>query len=184
VTTKPTRRMREALPHDPQSDAGQLYGDYAGFATRLVAFAIDVILVLITIGIFALFGRLLGNFLLLQGMTRSIFLLTIGLAAISINVGYFVLFWSLAGYTPGKRIMGLLVVKVNGERVSAGMALRRYLGYYLSAILMLGYLWIIIDPRRQGWHDKLANTVVLYNWPDRILLTAAASRQAETERSR
>ena len=38
----------------------------------------------------------------------------------------------------------------------------RYLGYYVSTIpLMLGFLWVAFDARKQGWHDKMANTVVI-----------------------
>jgi glyoxylase-like metal-dependent hydrolase (beta-lactamase superfamily II) len=38
----------------------------------------------------------------------------------------------------------------------------RYLGYYVSTLpLMLGFLWIAFDPRKQGWHDKMAGTVVV-----------------------
>jgi uncharacterized RDD family membrane protein YckC len=38
----------------------------------------------------------------------------------------------------------------------------RYFAYYLSTILLgLGFLWIIWDPKKQGWHDKLAGTVVV-----------------------
>jgi uncharacterized RDD family membrane protein YckC len=41
----------------------------------------------------------------------------------------------------------------------------RYLGYSLSAIsLFLGFFWILIDDRRQGWHDKIAGTLVIYTW--------------------
>ncbi len=38
----------------------------------------------------------------------------------------------------------------------------RYLGYFASTIpLCLGFLWIAFDKRKQGWHDKLAGTVVI-----------------------
>lgn len=124
----------EQLPNensrDPGRGATQSYGDYAGFATRLVAFVIDVALVMVVSGFVALFGHLLGNFLLLRGMTLHIFQFGVKAAAFGINIGYFVLFWSLAGYTPGKRILGLIVVRVDGGRVSVRMALIRYLGYY------------------------------------------------------
>jgi uncharacterized RDD family membrane protein YckC len=38
----------------------------------------------------------------------------------------------------------------------------RYLGYYVSTLpLLLGFLWVAFDPRKQGWHDKMAGTVVV-----------------------
>jgi uncharacterized RDD family membrane protein YckC len=47
--------------------------------------------------------------------------------------------------------------------------LRRYVGYYLSALaLYAGYWWVLIDNRRQGWHDKLAGTIVVYAWDARL----------------
>ena len=66
------------------------------------------------------------------------------------------------GQTIGKLMLGIRVVKTNGEPLSAMDAILRYLGYYLnSAILMLGWLWATWDDDRQGWHDKLAGTVVV-----------------------
>ena len=40
------------------------------------------------------------------------------------------------------------------------------LAYLISAILFLGYLWILFDNRRQGFHDKIAGTFVVYSWPE------------------
>ena len=45
---------------------------------------------------------------------------------------------------------------------TSGQYLLRYLGYYISLIPFgLGFLWVGIDPRKQGWHDKIASTVVI-----------------------
>lgn len=44
-----------------------------------------------------------------------------------------------------------------------GWAFLRWLGYYVSSIFMLGYLWAIWDSKRQAWHDKIAGTVVVYS---------------------
>ena len=62
--------------------------------------------------------------------------------------------------------MGIRVVCTDGTRVRFGNAIRRQIGYFISATLFLGYLWILVDNRRQGWHDKLAGTMVVYSWPD------------------
>jgi uncharacterized RDD family membrane protein YckC len=77
---------------------------------------------------------------------------------------YWILFWMLAGQTPGKRLMGLRIIRVDGGRVTIGACIRRLIGYYLSAFLMLGFIWVLFDSRRQGFHDKLAGTLVLYAW--------------------
>lgn len=66
------------------------------------------------------------------------------------------------GQTIGKMLMGIRVVKANGEPLRASDAILRYLGYYLnSAIMMIGWLWATWDDDRQGFHDKLAGTLVV-----------------------
>ena len=76
---------------------------------------------------------------------------------------YFVFFWTLVGYTPGKALLGLRIVRQDGRPLSVGRALFRYLGYWVSAIpLFMGFIWILFDRQHEGWHDKLANTHVVY----------------------
>jgi uncharacterized RDD family membrane protein YckC len=49
-----------------------------------------------------------------------------------------------------------------GGRPSTGQLIGRYFAYYVSILpLMLGFIWVAFDARKQGWHDKLANTVVV-----------------------
>jgi uncharacterized RDD family membrane protein YckC len=74
----------------------------------------------------------------------------------------------VAGFTPGKGLLGLRIVRTDGQRVKLGAAVLRFIGYWLSAlVLFLGFIWIIVDRRRQGWHDKLGRTVVIYGWRSR-----------------
>ena len=72
-------------------------------------------------------------------------------------------FWKKYLGTPGKMLLRLRVVDARtGHALSTGQAIGRYLGYYVSAILLMtGFLWIGIDKRKQGFHDKLAGTVVV-----------------------
>ena len=76
--------------------------------------------------------------------------------------------------------MGLRVVTVKGERVKPLRAVFRYLGYILAALpLFLGFAWILVDDRRQGWHDKLSGTYVIYTWaarPDERFLAEEIDR--------
>jgi uncharacterized RDD family membrane protein YckC len=74
-----------------------------------------------------------------------------------------VLFWIARQATPGKMLLKLRVVdaKTLGP-LTPGQAIGRYLGYYVSILgLMLGFIWVGFDPRKQGWHDKLAGTLVI-----------------------
>lgn len=74
-----------------------------------------------------------------------------------------VVFWMYRQATPGKMALGLRVVDAaTGRPASTRQLIGRYLGYYVSMIpLLLGLFWVAFDPRKQGWHDKLAGTVVV-----------------------
>jgi uncharacterized RDD family membrane protein YckC len=74
---------------------------------------------------------------------------------------YFVAFWTFVGRTPGMLLLGMKIVTGDGRRPGFVRSLIRYIGYFVSAILFcLGFIWIGIDARKQGWHDKLAGTFV------------------------
>lgn len=72
--------------------------------------------------------------------------------------------WYYFSATPGKMIMGMKLVDADtGMPPSAKQNIIRYAGYFVSTIVLtLGMIWIGFDPRKQGWHDKMANTVVVY----------------------
>jgi uncharacterized RDD family membrane protein YckC len=72
-------------------------------------------------------------------------------------------FWVARQATPGKLALHLRVVDAkNGGRLSIGQSIGRYLGYYVSIFpFCLGLIWVGIDSRKQGFHDKLAGTVVI-----------------------
>jgi uncharacterized RDD family membrane protein YckC len=91
-----------------------------------------------------------------------------------------VTFWAKFGATPGQMIFPMRVVDANtGRKPSVGQLVGRLFAYVLSALpLGLGFFWILWDPRRQGWHDKLAGTVVVR--PTRQY----AARFAQSERAR
>ncbi len=151
-------------------------GTYAGPLARLVAFVIDVILLIITTGLIsslvsstlALFGLtdLLGSYLFSGELIPTILLALILLSNFLILGFYFVLSWSLIGSTPGDLILGLRVVKTDGSKVSVWRSFLRLIGAVVSAVfLFAGFIWALFDSRRQGWHDKIAGTFVLYDWP-------------------
>jgi len=65
--------------------------------------------------------------------------------------------------TLGKMAVGIKVGDVKGERISFGNALGRSLAKILSSvILLIGYIMVGFDSKKQGLHDKLANTYVYY----------------------
>lgn len=73
-----------------------------------------------------------------------------------------VAFWMRYQATPGKMILDVKIVDIDGEPLSLGQSVGRYIGYFLSAIpLGLGYFWMLFDDQNQTWHDKLARTLVV-----------------------
>jgi uncharacterized RDD family membrane protein YckC len=85
------------------------------------------------------------------------------LLELAVNFFYLVLLWSLLGATLGQKVLGLRVVNAaTGQNISIGRAIGRYFGYLISAfVLLIGLIWAAFDPRKQGWHDKIASTFVV-----------------------
>lgn len=67
------------------------------------------------------------------------------------------------GATPGKRLLHMRVVDAqNGGSIGYNRATIRRVGYLIGGLcLYIGWLWLLVDARRQAWHDKLAHTVVV-----------------------
>ena len=139
-------------------------GDYAGFVTRAIAFAIDVALIDLAAAFVAVVVGLGMSALELPDVVVKIAVAVGGVAFIVWSVGYFAMFWSTTGQTPGARVMGVRVVcATGGEPVTLRSAIVRLVGMLLAAIpLCAGFLLILIDDRRRGLQDRLARTVVLY----------------------
>ena len=80
-----------------------------------------------------------------------------------IGLLYFPFFWARGGQTPGMKVAGIRVVNDrDGSRIGWGPAILRLIGYWVSgAVFYLGFIWILIDGRRRGWHDLIAGTCVI-----------------------
>jgi uncharacterized RDD family membrane protein YckC len=133
--------------------------EYGGFWIRVWAAIIDSFLIAVIVGpmIWSIYGAdYLKSTSLVAGPAD--FLLTWVLPAIAV-----ILFWIYKSATPGKMANGLRVVDARSGGVpSTGQCIGRYLGYYVSLLsLGFGILWIAFDARKQGFHDKLAGTVVV-----------------------
>ena len=74
-----------------------------------------------------------------------------------------VVFWIYRQATPGKMMFSARIVDAStGAAPATRQLLLRYVGYYVSLLFFgLGFVWIGIDQRKQGWHDKIARTVVV-----------------------
>jgi len=133
--------------------------EYAGFWIRVWAALIDTFLVvLITTPILgALYGWEYGWHGNDAPFRPTEFLITWVLPAIAV-----ILFWRYRSATPGKMVIGAKIVDAkSGEAPSTAQLIGRYLAYFVStAPFCLGLIWVGFDRRKQGWHDKLASTVV------------------------
>ncbi len=116
-----------------------------GFQRRLAAFAVDALAVFAVIGPLALFG--------LRGFVIEALVPAAAVLA----------FWRRYGATPGKMAVAAKIVDARtGGAPSNASLVKRYVGYLISSLpLFLGFAWIAIDRRKQGWHDKIAGTLVI-----------------------
>ena len=120
--------------------------DYAGLGIRFAAHIIDtIILVIPSIVLQLALEAPAGNLL-----------------SIAVGFAYLVGFWTARGATPGKMVMGIEIITVDGEDIDSGTALLRYIGYWVSVITLgFGFLMIANTSQKRGLHDYIAGTVVI-----------------------
>jgi uncharacterized RDD family membrane protein YckC len=133
--------------------------EYAGFWIRVGASLIDTLLLaIVTWPILTLiYGQSYwASEATVQGFWDALFSYILPAVAV-------IVFWVYKSATPGKMALKLKIVDANtGRKPSKGQLVGRYIGYYVSAILLcLGFIWVGIDKKKQGFHDKLAQTVVV-----------------------
>ncbi|MEG0650811.1 MAG: RDD family protein [Acinetobacter sp.] len=130
--------------------------EYAGFWIRLGASIIDNIIIMVAL---VPIGMLMGwNSMYSSEMTSTAdWLWQILMAA------FCVFCWVKFAGTPGKRLLRLKVLdERTGENVTVGQGIIRYIGYFPAVlVLFIGLIWVAFDPKKQGWHDKMAKTVVV-----------------------
>jgi uncharacterized RDD family membrane protein YckC len=157
-----------------------LQGQYAGFASRFLALIVDLAVVIGTITIVGIVVSLLLSFFRLDDLINDLLasdnilgdilrVVTVLASIAFISFAYFVLIWTFtAGQSVGKALVGVRIVPTDGSRITVWRAIVRYFAFLLSALLLfLGLLWVLVSDSRQGWHDKIARTYVIYDWPAR-----------------
>lgn len=124
-------------------------GEKAGAGKRFLAFIIDAV-------ILGVLNQLVTSISGQDATTAT------GLSTV-IGIAYVIGFWQAwNGQTPGKRVMGVRIVKADGSAFGLVPSILRYVGYFVSAIALgIGYIWILFDKDKQGWHDKIAGTYVV-----------------------
>ncbi|HWM41669.1 MAG TPA: RDD family protein [Burkholderiales bacterium] len=131
--------------------------DYAGFWQRAAALVIDWLIVTVIAVPIMVVGFGIRE-VSLDLAEHSWDLLSFVLIAVTV-IG----FWRYCGATPGKIALGVKIVDAQtGEPPTLGRLALRFVGYFVSAFpLVLGFLWAAVDRRKQGWHDKIARTIVI-----------------------
>jgi uncharacterized RDD family membrane protein YckC len=159
ITTEPERMPSEA----------RYRGSYAGIVTRATAFLIDSLLLVVAWSVGLLVTQSLMNlFDMGDGRIESAFeALVAAVSGLLLVFVYNAFCITAFGKTIGMMLFGLRVVRADGRKPGFVRATVRTLAYTVSSILMLGFLWIAIDDRRQAWHDKIAGTFVVYDWDER-----------------
>ena len=132
---------------------------YVGFWKRTVAGLVDTFLIILVI--FPILIRVYGiEYLNNEHMEKGSFDFIINYVFPTIAV---ILLWKYYQATPGKMIFKATIVDAKtGGKPTLKQWIIRYLGYIISTIpLGLGIFWVAFDKKKQGFHDKLANTVVV-----------------------
>ncbi len=136
---------------------------YEGLVTRAIAFTLDAAIInLVAITVAA--GVALALSVLHFPESLDPVLIAVGGAAYVLwSTGYFVIFWSSTGETPGDRFMRIRVCLADSGDPPHPMRALVRLGALVIAVIPLfaGLLPILIDARRRGVHDMLAGTVVM-----------------------
>lgn len=159
----PSSKLVPPVPQEVPPSAQQNHSlknyKYAGFWKRLLATLIDTTLLLLIIWpiMIGIYGEaylesesaIMGAWDFLISYIFPAFLT--------------VTFWVCKSATPGKMITKIKIIDAeSGLKPSIGQCLGRYLGYYISILpLFLGIIWVALDKKKQGWHDKLAGTIVV-----------------------
>lgn len=165
--------------------------EYVGFWMRFVAFLIDSVIVLavLTPLLYAIHGS--GDWerlseLLHEALARAAaggdadltnVIARSGFAGpadfliqVVLPIAALLAFWKFRGSTPGKMVIGANILDARtGGQPSNRQLLLRFAGYFVSMfVLGLGFIWIGIDRRKQGWHDRIAGTIVAYEEKGRV----------------
>ncbi len=136
---------------------------YAGFWVRVLAYLIDsVLLITVQTALTLLINLTIGMLGIATEGDPAINTI-IWLFGAVLSISYAVFFTGYCGQTPGKMALRIKVIRTDGSPINYGRAaLREVLGKFISSILLgIGYLMVAFDNRKQGLHDKIADTYVI-----------------------
>ena len=187
------QESEEATFKPPEQDPNNLWEnyEYVGFTRRLGAWVLDWLLFIYPLQILLLW--LLGDHNLgfsewLASIKELYFQMQNQQSATAFDSGrllnisgtesllvrmlpwfFFIGCWLYSSTTPGKILNSAYIVDArDGSKPSNLQFLLRCISYFVSMLPFgLGFFWIIGDPKKQGWHDKIANTIVVRKAPEK-----------------
>lgn len=157
----PAQQLSGEWSAAPPQPAGPAAGvAYGGFWIRTLAYILDaIVLSVVSAALSPLFGASLFD------AADDPLAFNAGFNAVWTLAGliYFMGFWTLRGQTPGMMPFRLRVVRASdGSRPDWIVSLLRYVGLIISfVVIFIGVIWVAFDSRKQGWHDKIAGTLVV-----------------------
>jgi uncharacterized RDD family membrane protein YckC len=161
--TQITEALDDALERVVAGSRHEEETNQAGLATRLMAAGVDFGLGLV---VFSLGSSVVASVIPFAtgdqlSLAAGIVLGVLGFLATGAVV---VAFWALAGQTPGMRFLSIRIEVDGSHEIGVRCAVKRLFGIVLAALPAgLGFLAILRDPQRRGWHDRLAGTEVVYD---------------------
>ena len=125
--------------------------ELAGVGSRFVSYLVDGIIV-----------GVIGYALTLALVAIGVDYTSASFTGVPCGLVYFTYFFG-TGQTPGMKVMNVKLVRTDGDsEIGYGKGFVRWIGMIISAlVLCLGFLWILIDKHKQGWHDKIAGVYVV-----------------------
>jgi uncharacterized RDD family membrane protein YckC len=139
-----------------------LQGVRAGFVSRVLGFAIDL-LVMGLIGFLIVFFAAIVKWVVTSAgfsLERPDGIAVVIVGAL-LSIAYFWYFWAATGRTVGEQLLGLRVVREDGSRVDGWRALARSV---LTVLFAIGVLWILVSKRNAAIQDLICRTAVVYDW--------------------
>ena len=148
-----------------------------GYLARGLAFAVDLAVMVMVVGMLDLVIGLVLTVLAAAELIPSVrdagvrpakevfeypVVVAAGNVVLGLALAYMPWFWARGGQTPAMSFLGMRVTRgdTNAE-VGFRVAIVRFLALVVSIVSVVGILWVFVDPRRRGWHDIVAGTLVI-----------------------
>ena len=168
-------------PHTALQATPEESAPYVGLMTRLISWAVDLLLINLVAIITGLGAQLIASIFPITKNLKPVLLAVAGVVYVLWTAAYFVTFWSVTGQTLGSRLMQVRLVTASGDKVKPVRALVRWIGMNL-AMVPLPWGFVPIPFKRLGFPDWLAHTRVIE--VQQLSIAAAQEERSRDARDR